>query len=132
MRNEKKSFSEMNHIERRRMYQRRKRIHALQKQMMILTITIVIVLSGVIGLSVFNAKAKSSQSDITLYKYYKNVQIQADDTLWDLAKENYCEEKQSIKEYIQEVKNINHLSDDSIVAGNYIVLPYYSETFIYY
>ena len=131
MRKEKKSFDEMNHIERRRMYQRRKRIHTLQKRMMVLIITAVIILTGVISFSVFNAKAKSSQSDVTLYKYYKNVEIQCDDTLWDLAKENYCEEKQSLEEYIKEVKSINHLSDDSIIAGNYLVLPYYSETFIY-
>ena len=76
-------------------------------------------------------KAKSSQNEVTLYKYYKNVEIQNDDTLWDLAKENYCKNKQSIKEYMNEVKSINHLTDDSIVAGNYLVLPYYSETFVY-
>ena len=127
----KKSFSEMSAIERRRIYQKRKRLYALQKRVITLIITMVIVLTGVISLSVFNAKAKSSQNEVTLYKYYKNVEIQCDDTLWDLAKENYCKDKQSIKEYMNEVKSINHLTDDSIVAGNYIVLPYYSDTFVY-
>lgn len=127
----KKSFSEMSTIERRRIYQKRKRLHALQKRVITVIITMVIVLSGVISFSVFNAKAKSSQNEVTLYKYYKNVEIQCDDTLWDLAKENYDKDKQSIKEYMNEVKSINHLTDDSIVAGNYIVLPYYSNTFVY-
>ena len=126
----KKSFSEMSTIERRRIYQKRKRLHALQKRMTAFIITISIILTGVIGLNVFNAKAKSAQTDVTLYKYYKNVEIQCNDTLWDLAKENYCNEKQSIEEYMKEVKRINHLNDDSIVAGNYIVLPYYSSTFV--
>ena len=127
----KKSFSEMSTIERRRIYQKRKRLHALQKRVITVIITMVIVLSGVISFSVFNAKAKASQNEVTLYKYYKNVEIQCDDTLWDLTKENYDKDKQSIKEYMNEVKSINHLTDDSIVAGNYIVLPYYSNTFVY-
>ena len=127
----KKSFREMNTIERRRMYQKRKCLYVLQKRIMIFAVTLSIILAGVICFNVFNAKAKSSQTDVTLYKYYKNIEIQYDDTLWDLAKENYCKERQSMKEYIAEVKRINHLTDDVIVAGNHIVLPYYSSTFVY-
>lgn len=131
MKAKNKSFQEMSSIDRRRMYRRRKRVHAFQRKMTILFITIMILVCSVISLNVFNAKAKSAQSDKTLYKYYKNVEIQPEDTLWDLAKENYCAEKQSFEEYIQEVKNINHLENDAIIAGNYIVLPYYSEIFVY-
>ena len=126
----KKSFNEMSTMERRRMYQKRRRLHALQKRITTLIITTSIVLTGVIGFNVFNAKAKSYQNDETLYKYYKNVEIQCNDTLWDLAKANYCKDKQSMEEYMNEVKRINHLEDDAIVAGNYLVLPYYSNTFV--
>lgn len=128
----RKKFNEMSSVERRKMYKRRKHIQALHQRLCIFILTVVIVFFGVIGLNVFNAKAKALQNDKVLYKYYKNVEIQPNDTLWELAKENYCAEKQTFKNYIQEVKQINHLTDEeSIIAGNYIVLPYYSETFIY-
>lgn len=77
-------------------------------------------------------RAKSGFGEQTLYKYYKNIEIQPNDTLWTLAQDHYCDQKQSIQEYIAEVQNINHLTDDHIVSGDHIVLPYYSTQFIYY
>ena len=36
------------------------------------------------------------------------------------------EEYDSPQEYIQEVKNINHMNQDLIYEGSYLCVPYYS------
>jgi len=95
-------------------------------------LTLVLIVLGTISTHAFNAKANSGSTEQTLYKYYKNIEVQPDDTLWNLAKTNYCVEKQTVQEYISEVQMINHLEDERIIAGNHIVLPYYSTEFIYY
>lgn len=117
----------------RNLLRKRKRTIQLRKRILTLSaITFIMVFCFASIFFTFNTKAGNTSEDATLYKYYKSVQIQSNDTLWDLAKENYSVEKQSITEYIREVKQINHLEGDAIVAGNYIVLPYYSTEFVYY
>ena len=58
---------------------------------------------------------------------YKTIQIQEGDTLWDLA-DDYVEAGMSSKpEYIKKIKEINHIYDDNIYAGSYLILPYYQQ-----
>ena len=95
-------------------------------------LTLALIAAGTVSTHSFHVKAKSNHNEQTLYKYYKNIEVQPNDTLWDLAIANYCEEKQTVQEYISEVQKINHLDDERMIAGNHIVLPYYSTEFIYY
>lgn len=112
---------------------KRKRTMQLRRRILTLSfITVIMIISFAAFFFTFNANAGNTSDDTVLYKYYKSVQIQNNDTLWELAKENYSAQKQSIKEYIREVKQINHLDSDEIIAGNYIILPYYSSEFVYY
>lgn len=61
-------------------------------------------------------------------KYFKSIQIEKGDTLWSIANENMdIEHYSNASEYVKEVKSINSLASDRIVAGNYIIVPYYSE-----
>ena len=59
-------------------------------------------------------------------KYYTSIEIQPGDSLWALCQEYMSEEYAAPSEYIEEVRQLNHLIDDSITAGGYLVLPYYS------
>lgn len=59
------------------------------------------------------------------YKCYKSVLVEAGDTLWSIASNNMGTEYESTDSYVKEVKNMNHLSDDDITAGNYLIVPYY-------
>ena len=62
-----------------------------------------------------------------LFKYYKSVQIQAGDTLYDLSAEYVNPEMNDTDSFIDEVRFINNLEDDSyLYEGNYIVVPYYA------
>ncbi|MBR1692003.1 MAG: LysM peptidoglycan-binding domain-containing protein [Lachnospiraceae bacterium] len=121
-----------NRTEKLRRMRRAKRMQMLRRKYMMCAFTLVLIICAAISTHAFNAKAKSGVTGQTLYKYYKNIEVQPKDTLWSLATENYCAEKQTLQEYITEVQNINHLNDEQIIVGNHIVLPYYSPEFIYY
>ena len=120
-----------------RSYRIRKMRMAKRRQMMcrrciFAVATLILLVGAALSFRSLSVKAKSGVDEQILYKYYKNIEVQPNDTLWTLAMSNYCDEKQSIQEYILEVQSINHLKDGQIVAGSHIVLPYYSTEFIYY
>lgn len=74
----------------------------------------------------FRAKAQNN-TDTVLYKYYKSIVVRSGDTLWDYASEyGYGGEYGNNSDYIKEVMQLNSLSDHKIVAGQYLILPYYS------
>ena len=70
-----------------------------------------------------NAQAAPAE---TSYKYYTSVQIESGDTLWAIAGEYITDEYTDMNEYMEEVCAINHISEDEIHAGQYIVVPYYA------
>ena len=47
-------------------------------------------------------------------------------SLWEIAEEYMSEEYASVEDYIKEVKEINHLTEDLIYEGAYLCIPYYS------
>ena len=57
---------------------------------------------------------------------YKVVQIQQGDSLWTIAKNNMNPGFSDIRQYIREIKSCNQLEDDSITAGKYLMIPYYT------
>lgn len=83
------------------------------------------------SLSMSNLKIQANEKvDEIGYKYFTVYEIEMGDTLWNLA-EKYIDERyyESLNQYIEEVKEINHLKNDNIVRGDTIVLPYYSNEF---
>ena len=74
------------------------------------------------------ARAKNTKEEPFLHKYYTSVQIHPGDTLWDIATQ-YCHNSAQIKDYMQELRRINHLSGDKIHAGRYLTVVYYSEEY---
>lgn len=77
----------------------------------------------------FKSKAQSIPEEVS-YKYYKSVTIKSGDTIWDYA-EHFADAGyyDSYNSYIEEVRKINALQDDSIQIGQHIILPYYSNEF---
>lgn len=60
----------------------------------------------------------NEKSDIV----YSSVEIHSHDTLWDIAN-TYCDtKKESINDYIENLKSINNMSSDRINSGNYIIV----------
>ena len=74
----------------------------------------------------------SSGDDQLKFKYYTQVTVAYGETLWDLS-DDYIdyEEYKDKTAYIEEVQSINHLSEeDSIRAGQTLIVPYYSYDFV--
>lgn len=106
----------------------RKREVTVRRQKGILAIAIIAVVAlGILLGTSMNALA-SSDKDIASYnKYYVSIRVESGDTLWAIADE-YVEGFNIDKsEYIEEVCQINAISKNDIHAGDYIVVPYYSQ-----
>jgi cell division protein YceG involved in septum cleavage len=106
---------------------RQMRLKQLRRNYIIclLVITFIIVAVSILFLSLSaQANEKNHQPS---HKYYKSIEITKGDTLWSIAQEYIDEEHyENTSEYIKEVRNINSLTSDNIVSGNYIIVPYYS------
>ena len=54
-----------------------------------------------------------------------------DDTLWSIAEEYMDEEHyDSITDYLEEVKRMNSLTNDTIHYGEYLIIPYFDNDFV--
>lgn len=106
----------------------RKREVAVRRQRGLLAIAIIIIVSlGILLGTSINALA-SSDKDIASYnKYYVSVRVESGDTLWTIADEYVDGFNISKEDYILEVCSINEISQNDIHAGDYIVVPYYSQ-----
>lgn len=66
----------------------------------------------------------------TTYKYFTYHTVDKGDTLWTMAEEYIDYEfYNNIHEYVAEVKEINHMSNDTILVGQTIVIPYFSNIY---
>lgn len=106
---------------------RRRRTRQLRRHIAIFIITSLLIVFSAITLSTFISKA--SESEDTLFKYYKTIEISKGETLWDLAVKYASEHDEDYTTYIEEVMNMNHLESDLIVSGDIILIPYYSTEF---
>lgn len=57
-------------------------------------------------------------------KKFASVEIMQGDTLWSIA-ENNKTGNYTTKELVEEIKHTNGLNGDSIIAGKYLIVPYY-------
>ena len=104
----------------------RKRIVKLSLIWAILTVAVSFTLAILPG-----GKADAqAENEVIYYKYYDNVTIKEGDTLWAYALEFKSPDGMSCDEYIKDVKRINHLDGDKLIADQTIVLPYYSTEYI--
>ncbi len=77
-----------------------------------------------LGLGTFIASAHENTDGQMVYKYYKSIQIQPGDTLWNIAEETMTSEYDSTAEYVCVLKRMNNLTSDDIQAGQYLTVAY--------
>ncbi len=75
----------------------------------------------------FFSNAKGNEPNY--YKYYTSITIMPGDSLSSLASVHMDEHFESSQNFIEEVKIVNGLEDDSLTAGMNLVIPYYSSDF---
>lgn len=86
------------------------------------------VLLLILGVVSIKADDVSDKVDASTYneKFFKCIDVEADDTLWSIAETYISEEYPSIDDYISEVKSINNLTGDKIYSGATLIVPYYA------
>ena len=106
----------------------RKREAVVRRQRGILAIVIIMVVAlGILLGTSMNALA-SSDKDVSSYnKYYVSIRVESGDTLWTIADKYVGGFNIEKNDYIEEVCQINEISKNDIHAGDYIVVPYYSQ-----
>ena len=106
----------------------RKREAVVRRQRGLLAIVVIVVVAlGILLGTSMNALA-SSDKDIASYnKYYESIQVESGDTLWNIADEYITGFNVEKQDYIAEVCQINGITEDQIHAGDYIIVPYYSQ-----
>lgn len=101
----------------------------MEKKNVIISLCILFTIIFIISISsTMITDAKESSSSPKTYKYYTSIYIEKGDTLWSIA-EQYSYDGISINDYINELKEINCLEDETIHAGCYLLISYYSQTY---
>ncbi len=57
------------------------------------------------------------------HKSYVIISIETHDTLWGISNEHMNNEYYTVTDYIAEVKRINNLTNDTILAGDSLIIP---------
>ena len=97
-----------------------------KKKRLIVVIGIIVISLGILLGSSISAFA-SAREKARIHKYYTSIQLRQGDSLWELAGE-YASTDQSEQEFIDEVCEVNGISESNILhSGQYLVVPYYSD-----
>lgn len=104
---------------------RKRRREVLREKIILITIAalIAVCFSIIIGTNLVRAQDEihTSQSEI----FYGSIEITSGDTLWDIAK-TYTEGTEiSVSEYVDQLKTMNKISDETIYAGQHLTIAYY-------
>lgn len=105
-----------------------RRVRQLRRRCFMAVLTVVLVLTLAISYHAILSEATSG-TEGTLYKYYTSIEVKYGDSLWSIAETYANEEYRSVRDYIAEVMEINHLEEESVSAGQYLIVPYYSAEF---
>lgn len=89
-------------------------------------LTALIIFIAVALLIIIFKMTNTAQASGEKNKQVISIQISAGDTLWSIASE-YADDEMydDNNEFIEEVKSINGLSGDTLIAGAYLIIPYF-------
>lgn len=109
----------------RRKRNRIRRERQLRRRLVIAVAVLIIIVFSSIGLTSFLSKASEDTADAPA-KVYTSIMIPYGSTLNSIGQE-YMDTSyyDSLSQYIKEVRFINHLKNDEIKAGNYLIVPVY-------
>lgn len=119
------NYNEIREIRRYNNSRRRAaQIKRQKRKAVVFSMTFAIVI--LLGLTLGSVSSYARQNrTVERTKCYKSVMVESGDTLDTIAIDNMSVEFRTRQAYVDEVKFINHISDDTIHAGSYIVVPYY-------
>lgn len=107
---------------------KRRRNAEIRRRIFLLVFAAGVLCMIIFGFSSTISEAGDAKEEELTFKYYRNICVEQGETLTSIAK-TYADKDhyETLDHYIQEVVYINHLQDaDSICAGYYLIVPYYS------
>lgn len=96
-----------------------------QNHKMINLLTITVLVAIIVCTAGFAVSANSDKASSASDSYYKSVRISSGDTLWTIAQE-YCPDTIDIHSYIDNIKSINDIKNNTIKTGEYIIVAIYN------
>ena len=95
--------------------------------MTLMSVVLMAALAAVIIIvsSISGSAGTESESDALPVKYYQSIEIKAGDSLWSISERyasGYCSD---IRDYVKEIKKINHLQSDRINEGMHLIVVTY-------
>lgn len=56
---------------------------------------------------------------------YLSIRVHAGESLWEISKRYYSSEYKNMNWYVRKIKYLNHMTDENVNAGSYLIIPYY-------
>lgn len=110
---------------RRSMRTRRERQIQIRVRLMLGIVTCMIIFFSVFITASITSRADRRESRM---KMFTSIEVKGGDTLYTIADRYADEHYRSHTDYVREVVRINCLEDaDDIIAGQYILVPYYTD-----
>lgn len=103
----------------------RKPIRTIRRNSAAAAVSIILFCALFLSIGIITTKAAVIKNEPRV-KQVISMEIQKGDTLWSIAREYITDEYDSMNEYIREIKASNGLVSDTIHAGAYLIIPYYS------
>lgn len=113
-----------------RNYKRKvRRQREIRNKLLLTIITLIVVLTAVLSLHSITSQAQEERAEVT-YKYFTSHEVVSGDTLWNIALEHIdYDYYDCVQDYIDEVMDINNMSDATVKVGQNIVIPYFSNIY---
>lgn len=93
------------------------------KKLMFPSIIFFVIILFICILGLFNANASEDKTKKQVNKHYSSITIQPKDNLWGIA-EKYVQ-YESVPSYVDNIKKLNNMDEDTIYAGKSIIVYYY-------
>lgn len=109
-----------------RQYKRRTCARAVNQRVVMIAVTLMVLLGGVLlGSSFIGSRTSQASNEIQRTKCYTSIRVEEGDSLWEIAEKYMGDDYESRQAFIEEVVQLNHIGEDEIHAGEYLVVPYY-------
>lgn len=118
-------FEKVEYMGYNRLNSRKRKVNTIRYFIMLL-IFITITLTTILSLNKF-AYANNNEHSMES-KIYKSVTIFCGDTLETIAEEYSANGYSTKSSFVREICHINNITESTeLIAGNYIIIPYYEE-----
>ncbi len=117
----KKGYNRYNHNDKNRLTPRQKQKIMRKISMLLGSVALVMIIMLTVKETALNSKAAD-----TYNKYYTSVEVKPGDTLSEYYR-IYGEHYENSARFYEEVSMINDIDIESIKAGMYVIIPYYSQ-----